>query len=181
MFDDDQHYGNIVSKHVYAGACRALEVLSLIDCISVGVGRIQRNFEPMRKQVEVWQQSELTDVAAKLVTYEAFVEGELEAPKTHLHGRCLISISSGTARRSPDLWTALPRRRRRTGADPVSARSHFHLDNRTISRLQTAHSRCRQRQNRNRAVGLSEPLTVRFADNPITGSHFPACTMIERT
>jgi hypothetical protein len=25
---------------------------SLIDCISVGVDRMQRNFEPMRKQVE---------------------------------------------------------------------------------------------------------------------------------
>ena len=26
---------------------------SLIDCISVGVDRMQRNFEPMRKQVEI--------------------------------------------------------------------------------------------------------------------------------
>jgi hypothetical protein len=34
---------------------------SLIDCISVGVDRMQRNFEPMRKQVEAWQRSELTD------------------------------------------------------------------------------------------------------------------------
>src|SRR5579862_5650701 len=34
---------------------------SLIDCISVGVGRMQRNFDPMRKQVEVWQRFELTD------------------------------------------------------------------------------------------------------------------------
>ena len=42
---------------------------------------MQRNFEPMRKQVEVWQQSELTDVRAKVVIYEAFVEGRLEAPK----------------------------------------------------------------------------------------------------
>jgi len=33
---------------------------SLIDCISVGVDRMQRNFEPMRKQVEAWQRSELT-------------------------------------------------------------------------------------------------------------------------
>ena len=33
---------------------------SLIDCISVGVDRMQRNFEPMRKQ-EAWQRSELTD------------------------------------------------------------------------------------------------------------------------
>ncbi len=54
---------------------------SLIDCISVGVDRIQRNFEPMRKQVETWQRSELTDVTAKVVIYEAFVEGRFEAPK----------------------------------------------------------------------------------------------------
>ena len=34
----------------------------------------------MRKQVEAWQKSELTDVTAKVVIYEAF-EGKLEAPK----------------------------------------------------------------------------------------------------
>ena len=55
--------------------------IELIDCISVGVDRMQRNFEPMRKQVESWQKSELTDVTAKVVIYEAFVEGRLEAPK----------------------------------------------------------------------------------------------------
>jgi hypothetical protein len=38
---------------------------SLIDCISVGVDRMQRNFGPMRKQVETWQRSELTDVIDK--------------------------------------------------------------------------------------------------------------------
>ena len=54
---------------------------SLIDCTSVGVYRMQRNFEPMRKQVEAWQRSELTDVTAKVVIYEAFVEGRLEAPE----------------------------------------------------------------------------------------------------
>jgi len=54
---------------------------SLIDCISVGVDRMQRSFEPMRKQVEAWQRSELTDATAKVVIYEAFVEGALEAPK----------------------------------------------------------------------------------------------------
>ena len=54
---------------------------SLIDCISVGVDRIQRNFEPMRKQVEEWQRSELPDVTAKFAIYEAFVEGKLEAAK----------------------------------------------------------------------------------------------------
>jgi hypothetical protein len=54
---------------------------SLIDCISIGVDRMPRNFEPMRKQGEAWQRSELTDVTAKVVIYEAFVEGQLEAPK----------------------------------------------------------------------------------------------------
>ena len=39
---------------------------SLIDCISVGVDRMQRNFDPMRKQVETWQRSELSDATAKL-------------------------------------------------------------------------------------------------------------------
>jgi len=48
---------------------------SLIDCIA------QRNFEPMRKQVEAWQRSELADVTAKIVIYDAFVEGKLEAAK----------------------------------------------------------------------------------------------------
>jgi hypothetical protein len=50
---------------------------SLIDCISGGVDRMQRNFEPMRKEVEVWQKSGLADVTAKVVIYEAFVEGKL--------------------------------------------------------------------------------------------------------
>ncbi|MFZ0862406.1 MAG: hypothetical protein WAN18_17180, partial [Candidatus Sulfotelmatobacter sp.] len=54
---------------------------SLIDCFSVGVDRMQRNFEPMRKQVEAWQKSELTDVTAKVVIYEAFIEGRLQEPK----------------------------------------------------------------------------------------------------
>jgi hypothetical protein len=40
---------------------------SLIDCISVGVDRMQRKFEPVRRQVEAWQKSELTDVTAKVV------------------------------------------------------------------------------------------------------------------
>jgi len=42
---------------------------------------MQRNFDPMRRQIEAWQRSELSDVTAKVVIYEAFVEGKLEAPK----------------------------------------------------------------------------------------------------
>ena len=38
---------------------------SLVDSISVGVYRMQRNFEPMRKQVEAWQRSELTGTSTQ--------------------------------------------------------------------------------------------------------------------
>jgi len=42
---------------------------------------MQRSFEPMRKQVEAWQKSELTDVTARIIIYQAFIEGELDVPK----------------------------------------------------------------------------------------------------
>src|SRR3989475_12985010 len=59
---------------------------SLVDALSVGVDRMQRTFEPMRRQVEAWKGAQLADEQAKLVIYRAFVEGELEAPK-HLARR----------------------------------------------------------------------------------------------
>lgn len=60
--------------------------LSLVDILAVGVERMQRNFEPMRKQVEFWKGTRLLDEAAKLVIYRAFVEGELDVSK-HLARR----------------------------------------------------------------------------------------------
>src|SRR5713226_3610027 len=60
--------------------------LSLVDILSVGVDRMQRNFEPMRKQVDAWKGTRLPDDTAKLVIYRAFVEGKLDAPK-HLARR----------------------------------------------------------------------------------------------
>jgi len=84
---------------------------SLIDCISVGVDRMQRNFDPMRKQVEAWQKSEVTDVTAKVVVYEAFVEGKLEVPK-HL------------ARTVHDLYIVLCSRSRGSFVDPTGIVPH---------------------------------------------------------
>ena len=73
---------------------------SLVDCISVGVDRVQRNFDPMRKQVEAWQGSELTDVTAKIVIYyDAFVERKLEAPST-LPAPCMACTLSRSMRNS---------------------------------------------------------------------------------
>jgi hypothetical protein len=56
--------------------------LSLVDVLSIGVDRIQRNFEPMKKQIEAWKATRIPDETAKLVIYRAFIEGELEAPKS---------------------------------------------------------------------------------------------------
>jgi len=47
---------------------------------------MQRNFAPMQKQVESWRGLELSNVAAKMIVYEAFIESELEVPK-HLARR----------------------------------------------------------------------------------------------
>ena len=74
-------FGNIVSGVFTPVLAKHSKSFSLIDCVSVGVDRMQRIFEPMRKQVEAWQRFELTDLTAKVVIYEAFVEGRLEAPK----------------------------------------------------------------------------------------------------
>lgn len=57
---------------------------NLIDTLSVGVDRIQRNFEPMQRQVESWRQTQITDERAKLIFYSAFIDGKLEAPRTLL-------------------------------------------------------------------------------------------------
>src|SRR5690242_15292461 len=59
---------------------------NLIDAVSVGVDRMQRNFEPMRRQIMAWKESQISDDDAKLVIYRAFVEETLEAPK-HLARR----------------------------------------------------------------------------------------------
>jgi hypothetical protein len=42
---------------------------SLVDTLSVGVDRFQQNFEPMRRQVESWRQTQITDVQAMLILW----------------------------------------------------------------------------------------------------------------
>jgi hypothetical protein len=54
---------------------------SLQNALSIGVDEMQRNFDPMRKQVESWKESQLSDTAAKLTIYRAFIESDLEVPK----------------------------------------------------------------------------------------------------
>ena len=44
--------------------------------------RIQRNFDPLRQQVESWRSQQITDDRAKLVIYRAFIEGDLSLPRS---------------------------------------------------------------------------------------------------
>src|SRR5688572_27410259 len=54
---------------------------SLVNALSIGIDQMQRNFEPMMMQIEMWKRSQLTEVDAKMVIYQAFIEGELEVPR----------------------------------------------------------------------------------------------------
>jgi hypothetical protein len=55
--------------------------VSLVDVLSVGIDRMQRTFEPLRKQVEAWKRTLISDETVKLIIYRAFIQGELAAPK----------------------------------------------------------------------------------------------------
>lgn len=51
------------------------------DTVAVAVDKIHRAFEPMRRQIGFYRGSDLTDQGAKIVIYDAFIAGNLEAPK----------------------------------------------------------------------------------------------------
>ncbi|MGA9771376.1 MAG: hypothetical protein WBV94_20245 [Blastocatellia bacterium] len=53
---------------------------NLVDSLSVGVDRIQRSFEPLQRTVSDWKANILSPNDARLVIYEAFVEGKLAVP-----------------------------------------------------------------------------------------------------
>ena len=76
--------GNIVPGVFTPVLAKHSKSFNLIDTLAVGVDRIQRNFEPMQRQVERWRSSQISDDRAKLILYSAFVDGELEAPRSLL-------------------------------------------------------------------------------------------------
>jgi hypothetical protein len=66
-------YSPVLAKHS--------KHFSLQNALSIGVDDMQRNFQPMVESVERWKRFELTDVAARMFIYRAFIEAELEVPK----------------------------------------------------------------------------------------------------
>jgi hypothetical protein len=69
-------FASVLAKHTKS--------FNLIDTLSVGVDRIQRNFEPLQRQVETWRKTQITDETAKLIFYSTFIDGKLEAPRSLL-------------------------------------------------------------------------------------------------
>jgi hypothetical protein len=79
-----QEFANIAPGVFTPVLAKHTKSFNLVDTLSVGVDRIQRNFEPMQRQVETWRQTQITDAQAKLIFYSAFVDGKLDAPKSLL-------------------------------------------------------------------------------------------------
>jgi hypothetical protein len=79
--------------------------LSLEDSLAIGVDRMQRNFGPLKQQVEQWGAMQLSNAAAKLLIYQAFIEEESGFPK-HLARRdtictfspCMVAVGTAIAR-----------------------------------------------------------------------------------
>jgi len=66
-------YAPVLRKHT-----KNVEIESIL---AVAVDQVQRNFEPMRRQIEFFRGYELSDERAKLVIYDAFVRGAADLPK----------------------------------------------------------------------------------------------------
>jgi hypothetical protein len=58
--DDLFMLGNIVTGVFTPVLAKHTKSFNLIDTLSVGVDRIQRNFEPPQRQVELWRKTQIT-------------------------------------------------------------------------------------------------------------------------
>jgi hypothetical protein len=81
---NSRKFGNIVPGVFTPVLAKHTKSFNLVDTLSVGVDRIQRNFEPLQRQVELWRKTQITDDTAKLIFYSAFIDGKLEAPRSLL-------------------------------------------------------------------------------------------------
>jgi len=69
--------GNFVSGAFTPVLYKHSKNLDLVDVISVGVDKMQRNFDPLKQQIDTWKTGTLIDDQAKVIIYEAFVEQRL--------------------------------------------------------------------------------------------------------
>ena len=74
-------FRNIVSGVFTPVLAKHSKHFSLEDSLAIGVDRMQRNFGPLKQQVEEWQALQLSTASAKLLIYQAFIEEESGFPK----------------------------------------------------------------------------------------------------
>jgi hypothetical protein len=55
--------------------------LNLAETVGIGVDRIQRHFQKVMADLDVWRGFELSDTRAKSIIYDALVRGNVDAPK----------------------------------------------------------------------------------------------------
>jgi hypothetical protein len=68
-------------RHIAPVLAKHSKNFNLIHSLEIGVSDMQRNFAPMTEQVGRWRDSQLTDVTARLIIYQAFIEAEIDIPK----------------------------------------------------------------------------------------------------
>jgi hypothetical protein len=93
------------------------------------VDRIQRNFEPLQRQVELWRKTQITDDTAKLIFYSAFIDGKLEAPRTLLPE---VHVSIPTRSTIQEMQMPVLPLEERTALDPEDFFQSFLLQNRPV-------------------------------------------------
>ena len=71
MFKGD--FSPVLSKHS--------KNFNLVDALSIGVDRIQRNFEPLQRTLTDWKANILSPNDARIIIYEAFVEAKIAPPR----------------------------------------------------------------------------------------------------
>jgi len=81
-----RQFGNIISGLYTPVLAKHSTHFSLEDSLAIGVDRMQRNFGPLKQQVETWRSQLLSTATAKLLIYQAFIEEESGFPK-HLARR----------------------------------------------------------------------------------------------
>lgn len=59
--------------------------LELSQVIALAIDRIQRNFVPLKKQIDLWREFPITNDDAKLIIYDAFKSPHLRLPLRFLH------------------------------------------------------------------------------------------------
>src|SRR5579859_1701791 len=63
--------GNIVPGVFTPVLAKHTKSFNLVDTLSVGVDKIQWNFERLQRQVELWRKTQINDDTAKLIFYTA--------------------------------------------------------------------------------------------------------------